>query len=67
MEIFTRFIYQKVKKEIDGLYDTHEDIKLNIQSKVDLKDIVNSIISKNNCENDLKAHIILKNFEGDII
>lgn len=64
---FMRFFYSKYNKEIDGIYDSHQEIRLNIQGEVKLDVGINNLKSGYKNDNDLKSAIVYKNFEGDII
>ena len=64
---FTRFIFTSYQKEIDGIYNHHKNINLNINNKIDLKEGIEKLKTEYNDENDLKCGIIYKNFEGDVI
>ena len=64
---FMRYIYlDSYEKEIDGVYTKHNGINLNEDNVIDINDLVNKTIIYNN-NNDLKAHIIFKNFKGNKI
>ena len=64
---YIRFIYAKYKKEIDGIYDHHQEIRMNEPKIVELKEGINALQTDYNNDNDLKGAIIYKNFEGDTI
>ena len=64
---FTRFIFTSYQKEIDGIYNHHKNINLNIKNKIDLQKGIEKLKKEYNDENDLKCGIIYKNFEGDVI
>ena len=64
---FTRFFFTSYQKEIDGIYNHHKNINLNIKNKIDLKEGIEKFKTEYNDENDLKCGIIYKNFEGDVI
>ena len=62
-----RYIYlDSYDKEIDGVYTKHNGINLNEDNIIDINDLINKEI-KFNDNNDLKAHIIFKNFQGNKI
>lgn len=64
---FVRYIYlDSYDKEIDGVYTKHNGINLNEDNIIDINDLINKEI-KFNDNNDLKAHIIFKNFQGNKI
>ena len=63
---YIRFTYNIYKKEIDGFYNKHTEIKLNTK-KINFKDGIEDLKNKYNTNNDLKCHIIYKNFESEII
>ena len=64
---FTRYYFlEKYEKEIDGIYTSHKDINLNINSTIDFPNLKENIyIDKP--KNDLYGCIIFKNFESNII
>lgn len=63
---FTRYFFvSNYSKEIDGVYTMHNDIKLNI-GKVEFPDLLEEI-KEYNCDNDLKGHILYKNFDSQEI
>ena len=66
---FIRYIYWNVYyKEIDGLFNNHKDIYLNINGKVSITDALTKLKEgKYNADNDLKCNIIFKNFDSKII
>ena len=66
---FIRYIYWNVYyKEIDGLFNHHKDIYLNINGKVSITDALTKLKEgKYNADNDLKCNIIFKNFDSKII
>ena len=64
---FTRFFFTSYQKEIDGIYNHHKNINLNIKNKIDLKKGIKNLKTEYNDKNDLKCGIIYKNFEGDVI
>ena len=66
--IFELVYTSNYEKEIDGLYSSHEEIKL-ISNKIDLDDkTINNLKNNyNNETNDLQAHLIYKNFESEYI
>ena len=65
---YFKFVYTKsYEKEIDGIYSRHDKIKL-IAGKIDLKEeTIKKLINEYNNKNDLKAHIIYKNFNDEYI
>ena len=69
-----RYIFSNYKKQIDGIYTEHKEIILNIKGKVSFdKDSFEGTSFKNylennyNINNDLKAHILFKNFDEESI
>ena len=66
---FTKYSYKKdYFKEVDGVYCEHDEIKLNAKElEFDLETNYDKIINKYNIDNDLKAHILIKNFNEDSI
>ena len=64
---YIRFLTSHYSKEIDGIYTHHKIINLKQAEKVQLMDGINELETKYNNDNDLKCHIIYKNFESDII
>ena len=63
---YTRYIYtNQYTKEVDGIYTKHKEIDLNINKEIALNDLQKGIVYKN--DNDLKIHIIYKNFVGEKI
>ena len=63
---YTRYIYtNQYTKEVDGIYTKHKEINLNINKEIALNDLQKGIDYKN--DNDLKIHIIYKNFVGEKI
>ena len=63
---YTRYIYtNQYAKEVDGIYTKHKEINLNINKEIALNDLQKGIDYKN--DNDLKIHIIYKNFVGEKI
>ena len=64
---YIRFLTTHYTKEIDGIYSHHEIINLNKSEKVQLINGINKLESEYNNDNDLKCHIIYKNFDSDII
>ena len=62
-----RYIYLDLyEKEIDGIYTKHNGINLNKDNIISINDLLNSPITYND-NNDLKAHIIFKNFKENKI
>lgn len=60
-----RFIFNNsYKKPIDGFFSRHKKINLGIEGEVNTFDYS---LNNYNIKNDLKAHIIFKNFIGDSI
>ena len=60
-----RFIFiNSYKKSLDGFYSRHKDINLGIDEEVNNFD---DNLFNYNINNDLKAHILFKNFKGNII
>jgi len=64
---YTRFFFTSYEKEIDGIYNHHKNINLNIKNEVGLKEGIEKLKTGYDDENDLKCGIIYKNFEGDLI
>ena len=64
---YTRFYYLKYTKEIDGIYDYHQEIQLNKSEKIELKKGIKDLVYNYDNNNDLKSGIIYKNFEGSTI
>ena len=64
---YTRFFFKKYIKEIDGIYNMHKSIKLNIMKTITLEEGLKNLKNSYNNNNDLKCGIIYKNFVGDII
>lgn len=64
-----RYIFQKsYEKQIDGIYNLHKVIKLNKEGKIDLNESLESLLKDSyDIENDIKSHIIYKNFENNEI
>ena len=60
------FFVNSYEKEVDGIYTSHKEINLNISDIVRLIDLTKNI-DNYNCENDLKGHIIFKNFKSEKI
>ena len=69
--IFYKFCFcNSYKKEVDGIYTTHDQIDLKIKGIVEFESSIKDleILEKNyNTDNDLKSYIIYKNFEQSII
>ena len=67
--IFYRFVYcNNYVKEVDDIYTTNCEIKLNKKGEIKFDENLMENIGKNyNTDNDLKSHIIYKNFESDVI
>ena len=62
-----RYIYRdSYNKEIDGIYTKHNGINLNTEDIIDFNDLIDKQFVYND-NNDLKAHIIFKNFKEDKI
>jgi hypothetical protein len=63
---FTKYTYIKIyKKEIDGIFEIHEEIKLNkgiIELKFDKDKNFDNLNEEYDTNNDLNAHILIKNF-----
>ena len=60
---FMRYIYQDLyNKEIDGIYTKHNGINFNTEDIIDFNDLIKKQLVYND-NNDLKAHIIFKNFK----
>lgn len=63
---FTKYSYTKIyKKEIDGIFEIHEEIKLNkgiIELKFDKDKNFDNLNEEYDTNNDLNAHILIKNF-----
>jgi len=66
---FYRFVYCNCyEKEVDDIYTINSKINLNISGEVEFYEEMMAKIGQNyNTNNDLKAHIIYKNFESDVI
>jgi len=64
---YIRFLTTHYTKEIDGIYSHHEIINLKTSEKVQLIDGINKLETEYKNDNDLKCHIIYKNFDSDII
>ena len=66
---FYRFVYCNCyEKEVDDIYTINSKINLNISGEVEFyKEMMAKIGQNYNTNNDLKAHIIYKNFESDVI
>lgn len=69
-----RYIFSSYKKQIDGIYTEHKEIILNIKGKVSFdedsfknKSYKNYLENNYNINNDLKAHILFKNFDEESI
>ena len=69
-----RYIFSNYKKEIDGIYTEHKEIILNIKGKVSFDEdsfknnsYKNYLENNYNINNDLKAHILFKNFDEESI
>ena len=56
-------------KEIDGMYTSNKTIDLKIKGEINLSDSMINLFSgiNFNIDNDLKSHIIYKNFESNVI
>ena len=56
-------------KEIDGMYTSNKTIDLKITGEINLSDSMINLFSgiNFNIDNDLKSHIIYKNFESNVI
>ena len=64
---YTRFFFTNYTKEIDGVYNKHKSIHLNIGTKIDLTQGLSNLKEKYDNNNDLKCGIIFKNFDEAII
>lgn len=68
---FVRYVYTNVfRKEVDGFYCVHNNINLNIKGKIHLEKSLKLLQKSDdnyNNKNDIKANIILKNFEQNYI
>ena len=64
---YTRFFFKKYQKEIDGIYNMHKTINLNIKETITLEDGLKNLKDNYNDKNDLRCGIIYKNFDGNII
>ena len=59
--------YEDFQKEVDGVYCQHEEIQLN-KKEIQLESKIYENLNNNyDNKNDLKAHIIIKNFEEESI
>ena len=68
---YTRYsYYEKYIKEVDGIFNEHEEIKLNkkiVEIKFDKGKNFDNLNNVYDINNDLKAHILIKNFEEESI
>ena len=64
---YTRFFFTSYEKEIDGIYNHHKKINLNIKHMIDLKEGIIKLKEWYNDKNDLKCGIIYKNIVGEEI
>ena len=68
---YTRYsYYEKYVKEVDGIFNEHEEIKLNkkiVEIKFDKGKNFDNLNNVYDIDNDLKAHILIKNFEEESI
>ena len=66
-DIDSRYIFNSYKKEVDGIFSKHRTITLN-KEEIYLKDGLEDLLANvYDIENDIKSHIIFKNFKEEQI